>query len=509
VITRGVIINVATNYGAKILSLGVGFVLTPFILREVGPVGYGLWALAASLVGYGALLDLGIGGGVIKFVAELQAREDWTGMTRLVTTALATYSALGLVTLALTSIAVAVLPAFFHIAPTEVPTARWVVLLMGITLALDFPAGLTSALLRGLQRFDRVNLLSATSTLLSAVSTVTVLLLGGGLIGMVAIGVPLTILMQVPALLMVRRVAPAVAVARHAISLAEARHLLRFSWSLFIMQTGGRLQTETDLLIIARFLPITAVAPYAIALRLANIPQILTDQFLKVLLPLSSALHASNDRESLRELYVMSSRLTLSLLLPVALPITVLARPILSLWVGALYVPAAPLTVILLAASLIVTSQWPAGSIMQGMARHRFLAYSALATGITNLLFSIALVHLFGSRGVALGTLIPTTVESLCIVLPYTMHTLGIGVSELLREVVLPVGMPALPAIGFLMLANALVPLNTWIALGGTTITVALLYVGCYLSIGARGEERTRYVQLARATLRLARGRRA
>jgi O-antigen/teichoic acid export membrane protein len=52
-------------------------------------------------------------------------------------------------------------------------------------------------------------------------------------------------------------------------------------------------------------------------------------------------------------------------------------------------------------------SQWPANSILQGMARHQPLVTISVVTALANLLLSIALVTPSGLAGVALGTLIP------------------------------------------------------------------------------------------------------
>lgn len=505
--TRLLLINLVSNYGAKLFVLTIGFILTPVILHRIGAADFGLWALAGSLVGYGSLLDLGIAGGIIKYGAEYEARGDWDALQELVATALLLYAAIGVLALLLTLVATLTFPILFHVSTANTYSARWLVLLMGLTLSIGFPAGVPSAILRGLQRFDLVNLLSSVATLISAVATVAVLWLGGGLVGMVAIGVPLTIIMQIPAVWFVRSAAPRLHLNWHTASWHEARRLFTFSLSLFAIQIGGQLQTKTDLLVIARFLPLTAVTPYAIALRLADIPQILTDQFLKLLLPMSSGLHASNDWDQLRAVYVTSTRLTLSLFLPVALPLMFLADSIITVWVGQAYASSAHLVIVLTLAGLIVTSQWPAGAILQGMAHHRLLAYSTVATGVANLVLSVILVHPFGVMGVALGTLVPTAAECLGFVLPYAARTLGVSMGEIMREIVLPAGLPALPTIAVLLGLRVVSPLDSLVPIIVIGAAAFAIHVTCYVTLGARGSERDAYFSAATTTLRMARER--
>lgn len=227
---------------------------------------------------------------------------------------------------------------------------------------------------------------------------------------MVAVSILATLLMQVPTVWVINRLAPDLRFGWRGANRALVRTVMSFSWPLFVMDAGDRLQNKTDEIVISAFLPISAVAPYAIARKLSEVAQILTDQFMRVLLPLASRLNAENDQARIRSIYLIGTRLTLVIFLPVGCALIVLAPPILTLWVGAEYADYAYLVTILTVASLIDTSQWPAGSILQGVARHRPLALISIGAGIANVALSMALVQSFGLTGVAVGTLVPTIV---------------------------------------------------------------------------------------------------
>src|SRR5690349_3924103 len=107
--------NTASNYIGKVLTLGIFFFLTPFILHRLGPTTYGLWTLVGSIVGYGALLDFGIASAVTKYVAEYRARGEVTNAQSLVTTTLWLYALLGGAAIALSLIAAPFFPHLFTI----------------------------------------------------------------------------------------------------------------------------------------------------------------------------------------------------------------------------------------------------------------------------------------------------------------------------------------------------------------------------------------------------------
>jgi O-antigen/teichoic acid export membrane protein len=215
----------------------------------------------------------------------------------------------------------------------------------------------------------------------------------------------------------------------------------------------------------------------------------LADQFLKVLLPMASELHGSQDRPALRSLFLTSTRVTLGVVTPVACVLASVAAAVLTLWVGPAYADAAPLVTILTAASAVSTALWPAGAVLQGISRHQPLAFMALGNGVANLALSILLLPRLGLAGVALGTLIPFLVESL-IVLAYTLRVLDVSVGELIRRVMLPALLPALPTIMLEELLVSRLEPSSWPAVVVVAGLGMGVYAAGYLSFGACDVER-------------------
>jgi O-antigen/teichoic acid export membrane protein len=438
--------NTVSNYVGKFAGMIAWFLLTPFILGQLDPVLFGLWVLVGSIFAYGSLLDLGIAEAVTKYIAEFQAKGQLEQASRLVATALALYAILALLITA-ASVAVApIFPRIFNVSDELRQTAYWLVVLSGLGMGLAILSASTTAVLRGLQRFDLMNLLGIVNTLLLAGATVAVLLLGGGVIGLVAATLAVNLVMQVPAVWLIYRIAPEL---RFGLAHPDREMLWKvtsFSSWLFVMHIGGKLQTKTDEIVIGAFLPVSAVTPYNLARRLSTLPQTLTEQFLSLLLPLASELDAENDRPRLRSLYIVSTRVTLGTFLTGGISLMVLAGPILTIWVGAEFAQYGYLIVILTLASLADIPTWPAGFIMQGVSRHRFIALISLATGAVNLILSLALIRPYGLLGVALGTLIPAVIFSFGFIIPYAMRVINVSASEMLRRAALPTLLPVIPA---------------------------------------------------------------
>jgi len=270
------------------------------------------------------------------------------------------------------------------------------------------------------------------------------------------------------------------------------------------MNTAGHLQSKTGEIVIAAFLPLSAVTPYAIARRLGEVTQILTDQFMKVILPLASELHAADDQARMRSLYITSTRLTLAMFLPVVCMLIVLAPSILTVWVGATYASYAHLVIILTLASCIDASQWPAGAVLQGMARHRPLAMMWVGAALANVALSILLVQNFGLTGVALSTLLPTVVVCFGFILPYAMRTLGVSITELLKRIFLPTLLPVVPTTAVLYILQHATEPSSLLSIMVVAGFGLLVYVIGYLNWGASEGERQICRSFAVGTIRFA-----
>jgi O-antigen/teichoic acid export membrane protein len=425
--------------------LVVGFLLTPFILHRLGDAHYGLFILVGTVIGQGALLDFGIRLAVVKYVAEHHARGDNERLSDLIATALFIYCCLGLLAVVLAAALAPVFPHLFNLPRSEHGTATILVLLMGIGLAISIPCATLWGVLTGLQLYGLVNALAVLGTLASAVATVAVLSSGGGVIAMVGAGVPVTLGVQAIAFCCVRRVAPELHFGRRAIRGELVRAVLSFSTSMSAIEIANNVQTRSDEIVIGALLPVSSVSPYSVARRLSNVPQLLAEQALAAFVPLTSQLHAEGNSDRLRSLYLIGTRVTLAICVPLAGVLTALAGPLLTLWVGAEYAGYDLIVVMLALAGVAEISHWPGQSVLQGLARHHGLAVAYICAAVAKIGLAVLLARSYGLIGVAFATFIAAMALSVGYVFPYTLRILQITLPELLRQALLPALLPALP----------------------------------------------------------------
>jgi O-antigen/teichoic acid export membrane protein len=499
-IRRQVAVGTAANYAGRLINLGVWFVLTPIIVSHLKSTNYGLWALVASFVAYGSLADLGIASAVTKYVAEYRAHGDNETASELISTALWLYCALAVAVIAVAAIIAPLVPDIIRVPANEHATTSWLVVITAVGVAVQLPSNCAISVLRGLNRYDLINAIGTLAMLNLAVGIVVILVLGGKVLLITALAVPVTLLWLAPTIWLIHRTAPELRFGFHGAQRRHARRVMLFSSALFGIQVASVVKLQSDEFVIGASLPVKAVAPYSIARKLSGLPGQLTSQFVFVLLPLASRLHAEGDAGMLREIYLSGMRLTLALFSIVGGALIIFARPFLEAWVPQ-YAASANIVVLLTVAALLEALISPVSQALQGMSRHRPLVVFALGSAVLNLGLSIALIGPLGVRGVAIGTLAATFVEA-AIVLPFGARVLGVRAADVARSVLLPGVLPLIPMVAVLALIHAAIAPSTIPAIVLSGLAGAVVYSAGYLVFPATASERA----LVRRLLALGRG---
>jgi len=128
--------SIAGNWISFAISVGVAFFLSPFVVRHLGNIAYGVWTLVISMISFMSLLDLGLRGAVTRFVARHHARGDHLESSRAVSAAFWLRMWISLFVIA-ASVSMAFLSTMIFRIPTDFHLpARCAIILAGLSLAL-------------------------------------------------------------------------------------------------------------------------------------------------------------------------------------------------------------------------------------------------------------------------------------------------------------------------------------------------------------------------------------
>lgn len=452
-------LNSIANLARFGVSIVVVFLLTPYIIRQVGNEDFGLWNLTLSTLGFLSLLDLGFGTSIVKYVAECRGSGDRERRNRMLSTLWVVYLLLGVLSLVVVWIFSFAYADFFRIAAGQREKATLLLWIMAVrTAVLGLPLGLFRGILFGEQRIWQINLVQACATLGYGLTAWAVLRGGYGIVALAWINLAAMILEHVAYVLLAYSGSDDLEIRT---SLADATHLneaARFSAATFIVSVSSLILLRTDPIIISFFLPLSAVAVYAVALKIVENAHLLTKQFINVLSPLIAEFKGQGDEEKIRFVLLNCARFALVPSLVVAIPLGLYASDILSLWIGAEFAAGALSLVLLLTAMTAAVPQMVASNVLTMTGHQRVTARAAVWSAIINVILSVALVRPFGIAGVAAGTLGATLAVDVGWIPKYAAGTCGIGWISYWRRIIGPLALPVTLDIGVTLLLRHLYP---------------------------------------------------
>jgi O-antigen/teichoic acid export membrane protein len=478
---RELIKNVGSSWFSLGVSILVGIFLSPFILHRLGNVAYGAWVLVFSITGYYGLFDLGIRSSIIRYVSTYTANNDMEGVSRLINTALAVYTAIGVAAMGTTVVLSSFLGSLFRMPPQFLPTARVLFLMVGAAVALGFPAGVFGGILEGLNRFYFVNVTNLASTLLRALLIVLALRVGYGLLTVALVTVTLPLLGALVRAIIALRVLPLHFGWKY-VDRSAITEIARYSGISFILMIAYKLRFKTDEIVIAKMLSVGAVTFFSIGDRLVDYTGEVVSSLAQIFVPMSGQSDAKGDQERLRKILIAGNRACALIVFPITATLIILGKSVITAWVGQRYVHASyPVMVTVLIPSTFALAQAASPRILYGMAKHRSLAWVTGMEGIANLVLSVVLIRPLGLVGDALGTAIPLTCSSLFFLPRHLCRLLNVRIGFFLRQAyTLPVLLCAPTVVVLLLVKYWFFPSTYWQV--GLEILIGLVPYGLGLA---------------------------
>jgi O-antigen/teichoic acid export membrane protein len=226
-----------------------------------------------------------------------------------------------------------------------------------------------------------------------------------------------------------------------------------FSFYSFLTTIAGLVLFQTDAIIIQLFFGLELVGLYAVAIKITEYAFLLTKQLVNVLTPLISELKAKQEHDTIRYLLLDLSKYIMATGFLIAGSVYVFGEDLLVLWVGEIYAEVTIPLLLLITSFVVSVPELVASNVLTMTGYHRFSAISAsLSTGL-NIAFSLLLIKPFGLTGIAMGTLISSSVVSGIVIPAKAARSYEFPYHRYISRVYLPAALPTilLVATGYLM----------------------------------------------------------
>lgn len=499
---RSVVAGTATRYALLALNIVLALILTPFTIRHLGTAEYGLWMLVASLTYYFQLLDLGYGSGLVRHIADADARGDASGVNAILSTFVVVYAGLGLLAAAgIVVLIFAVVPRFPHFSATDIRQGQMLLAIIGARVVVGFPMTVFGAVTTARQRFALNNSVAIVVAVVNGIVTYAVLAAGHGLVTLVASTTTVGLASYFGYAWTARRAFPELRIRASAFRRSLVREVTAFSIYVFIIDVAVQIGFNLDNVVVGAALGTSAVAVYAVSLRIADYQRQLSNQFNGLLFPLAVRFGAGGRRAELERMLIEGTRIALIMVTGVTICVIGLGGPLIAAWMGPAFQAGVVPLYVLAITGIVLVGQGPLGNILLGTGHHRLVAYCSLAEAITNLIISVLLVRRLGMLGVAIGTAVPIVIANVFVLLPAACRSLGFRPVAFLRLVMAAPAMGAMPAIAACVVLRLAFPPSSLAAVMIEGVIVCLVYAASVWAFGVPRDIRASYLEHGRSLL--------
>ena len=328
--------NIMANFfgwgWSSLISLG----FIPFFIKFIGVEAYGLIGIFGLLTALLSALDLGLSSTLSRQLSRLSVIEGSDQEARdLVRTFEVIYWGVGIVIgLVVVFLSPLIARHWIHSQSISVDILSAAIILMGLTLAFQWPASLYNGGLIGLQRQVLLNTVRAIFVTLQYGGVVFVLLfispsILAFFIWQLFISVINTFVLSIT---LWRSLPGSDLNARFSKRLLEKN--FHFAAGIMGITILATILTQVDKIILSKMLPLQFFGYYTLAFSLANILIQLVTPISSALFPRFSQIVAGGEEENMVSLYHAGCQSIAVMILPVAVTIAVFSRQILSVWLG-------------------------------------------------------------------------------------------------------------------------------------------------------------------------------
>lgn len=405
--TTSFVRNALWNVLGFSVTLASSVFLSPYVINKLGPEGYGVWALAFSLVDYLWLSDMGFRSAVLKYSAHYLALREVDKINEVLSTALALFVPMAVLLLAVVGLAASMAPSYFRIPPAYADSFAVLLLAVGWSWAFGLLINVFRAALEGFQQYGVLSRITMLMTGLRVAGVFGLLHAGYGLREM---GYAVVVSQSVGYLLTFigfRRAFPELRLSWKLVSAPMFKQMGGYGVHTLVATVGSQLLQQGPPVVIGRMVSVAAVGFYSWPMRQLSTLMDVVPQVGMISGARSAELSARDDLAGVARLGVHANRYCFLLFLFPLLALGIYAQPLFLLWVGPRFGPqfaaeSAPLVAVMAAASAFaIAGQQNSSAILYGLGSHRLFARGLVVEAVVGIALMIWALPVYGLFGVA------------------------------------------------------------------------------------------------------------
>lgn len=401
------------SYAQMLLSISISLLYHPFMIRLLGKSEYGLYSTVASTISLLSVLNLGFNAGYIRYYTKYKKADDEESIYKLNGLFLIIFTIIGAISLICGMILAFNLHWVFDqgLTTQEYGTARILMLLLGVNMAISFPTSVFSTIISANEKFVFLKLLGMIKTVISPMITLPLLFLGYRSIAMVSVTLVISVVTDCLYFIYIRKTLKNKFIF-HGFEKGLFKSLFAYTGFIAINIVIDQINWNIDKLLLGRYKGTGEVAVYAVGFSLYQYYSLMSTAISGVFTPRVHNLIESTkgdlqqQRKIITELFIKVGRVQFLILALVASGIVFFGQPFIYYWSGEGYGDSYVVSLLLVIPASIALMQNVGVEIQRAQNKHKFRSIAYLVMALINLVLSIFLCQWYGAIGSAIGTAI-------------------------------------------------------------------------------------------------------
>ena len=415
------------------LNTLIGLLYTPFMLRMLGQSEFGLYSLAASVIAYLTVLDLGFGNAIVRYTAKFRAEGKQEEQYEMFGMFFLLYLFISALAFILGLFLVGNVDCLFdtHMTTDEIGKIRLMLLLMAFNLAFTFPMSIWGAIITAYENFVFQKIINIARILLNPIVMIVLLLFGYKAVAMVVVTTSFNVATLVINWIYCKRKLHIHLRFTH-FKWDFLKEVSIYSFWIFLNAIIDRIYWSTGQFVLGIFRGAAMVAVYAVAIQLSNLYIMFSTAISGLFLPKVMAMVTRNeDRKVISDLFIRTGRIQFIVIAFVLAGFIIFGRQFILLWAGEGYENAYWISLLF----FIPLIQNLGITILQARNEMKFRSTLYVIIAIASLGLSIPMAKSYGGIGCAFATALALTAGQIVVMNIYYQRKQDIDIIKFWKEI--------------------------------------------------------------------------
>lgn len=430
--------DVIISYLAMFVALVITFFLTKYQIVYLGKESYGILSLVNSTIGYIAILDLGVGQTVARYIAKYNSEGKIEKINELAGHSFKKYIEISIIALIIGIFIMIKASSIFGSLTIDTESVfKMCFFIALINVVLQIPGATFNAVLKGFGEFRIMKIINIIKSLLRAVLIILLLKLGFNILSVFIVDLFLNQLINLFNYVYMRMKLK-IRLDFKPIDRKLKKELSQYSFFVFLGIITDQIFWKSDGIILGVLSTASVVGVYAISGQLLSQFLTMCSTLSSVFLPrIVEKIAMGETKEEINKFFTKASRYQYIFVGMVIISYIFIGKDFITLWLGNNFINAYYYGLIIMISLIVPMFQTTGVQILYAIGRHKFRSIVYLVNAILNIVVSIALFYIIGPVGVAIATSISMLLGNTIIMNIYYKKVLELNLIKFFKEVCL------------------------------------------------------------------------